>query len=243
MPAYADRRRTMRPRERLLALAAVVAVQLALGIALLTGLRVSVGRTADAVQQLVDIGLPKPPPPPPPPQIVTQHHVPRHSSSAPKAEPKPLGGSPGPKPAHAPPSIAPVVAIRPTLAPSGGGTGSGPAVGSGAGGGTGGQGYGDDDGGTDLEHISGEITPRDYPPDLGRAGAGGRVSVTFTVQVNGRVTGCHVTRSSGVRQLDDLTCRLMEQRFRFRPSTDRYGRPFADEVDWDHDWIPPRGGD
>jgi hypothetical protein len=23
---------------------------------------------------------------------------------------------------------------------------------------------------------------------------------------------------------------------------DRYGRPFADEVDWDHDWIPPRGG-
>jgi len=35
-----------------------------------------------------------------------------------------------------------------------------------------------------------------------------------------------------------LTCRLIEKRFRFRPSRDRYGRPFPDEVDWDHDWIP-----
>jgi protein TonB len=69
---------------------------------------------------------------------------------------------------------------------------------------------------------------------------GGRVSVTFTVQVNGRVSGCHVTRSSRVPELDALTCRIIEQRFRFRPSMDRYGRPYADEVDWDHDWIPPR---
>jgi len=66
------------------------------------------------------------------------------------------------------------------------------------------------------------------------------VSVTFTVQVNGRATGCRITRSSRVPQLDALTCRIIEQRFRFRPSTDRYGRPMADEVDWDHDWIPPR---
>src|SRR5207248_1998162 len=75
-------------------------------------------------------------------------------------------------------------------------------------------------------------------PRLGRAGIGGRVTVTFTVQVNGRATGCHVARSSRVPELDALTCRIIEQRFRFRPSTDRYGRPIADEVDWDHDWIP-----
>ena len=80
--------------------------------------------------------------------------------------------------------------------------------------------------------------PSDYPPSLGRAGVGGRVTVTFTVQVNGRATGCHVTRSSRVPELDALTCRIIEQRFRFRPSTDRYGRPIPDEVDWDHDWIP-----
>jgi len=240
MPAYADRQKTTRPRERVYALAAVVVVQAAIGFALLTGLRVSVTQPAQIVQKLIDVTLPQPPPPPP--VVVTQRKVERRSSSAPKAEPKPPGGSPGPEPAHAPPSVAPVVAIHPTLAPSGGGTGAGPALGSGSGGGTGGQGYGEGEGGTDLEHIGGEILPSDYPPQLGRAGIGGRVTVTFTVQPSGRATGCHVTRSSRVQELDALTCRLIEQRFRFRPSTDRYGRPIADEVDWDHDWIPPGRG-
>lgn len=240
MPAYTDRRNLVRPRERVYALAAVVAVQIALGTALLQGLRVTFGRSADVVQKLVEIALPKPPPPVPPP--VVQHKAEHRSTSAPKAERKPLGGSPGPAPAHSAPSVAPVVALRPTLPPSGGGSGTGPAIGSGAGGGQGGQGYGEDEGGTDLEHISGEILSSDYPRELGRAGVGGRVTVTFTVQVNGRATGCHVTRSSRVPELDALTCRIIEQRFRFRPSMDRYGRPYADEVDWDHDWIPPRGG-
>ena len=86
--------------------------------------------------------------------------------------------------------------------------------------------------------LPGRYSP-DYPRELGREGIGGRVSVTFTVEANGRVTGCHVTRSSGVPELDALTCRLIEQRFRFRPSTDRYGRPIRDEVDCDHDWIAP----
>jgi protein TonB len=229
----------VRPRERVYALAAVAAVQAVLAYVLLTGLRVSVSRPADVVQKLIDVALPKPPPPPPP-VVITEHKAAHRSSPAPKAEPKPIGGSSGPQPAHAPPSVTPVVAIRPTLAPSGGGTGTGPAVGSGAGGGTGGQGYGEGEGGTDLEHIAGEITGSDYPPELGRAGIGGRVTVTFTVQANGRISGCHVTRSSRVPQLDALTCRIIEQRFRFRPSMDRYGRPYADEVDWDHDWIPPR---
>jgi protein TonB len=41
-----------------------------------------------------------------------------------------------------------------------------------------------------------------------------------------------------VPELDALTCRLMEKRFRFRPATDRFGRPARDEVEWDHEWIP-----
>jgi periplasmic protein TonB len=224
------------------ALAAVLGVQLLLGFALLTGLRVRVASSAEVVQHLIEIALPRTPPPVPPP-LVPKPVPARHSSSAaPKAEFKPIGGSAGPQPAHVPPSVTPVVAVQPTVAPSGGGTGTGPALGSGAGGGTGGQGYGEDDGGgTDLEHTGGEILPSDYPRELGREGIGGRVSVTFTVEVNGRVTGCHVTRSSRVPELDALTCRLIEQRFRFRPSLDRYGRPFRDEVDWDHDWIAPGG--
>lgn len=238
MPAYAQQHKTVRPRERITALVAVAIIQAGLAVALLMGFHVDVTRSGEIVQRLVEITLQKPPPPPqpvqPPPR--PQHH----QAAAPKAEPDKLGGSPGPKPAHAPPSVTPVVAVKATAAPSGGGTGTGPALGSGAGGGAGGNGYGADDGGTDLEHIAGEIGQSDYPRDLGRAGVGGRVSVTLTVEPDGRVSTCRLTRSSGVPELDSLTCRLMQQRFRFRPSTDRYGRPIRDEVEWDHDWIPPR---
>lgn len=234
MPASIE----VRPRERLAALTAVAVVQLALGTALLIGLRVPVGRSVEAVQRLVEIALPRAPPPVPPrlPEATPR----RQLSSAPRAEPKPLGGSPGPAPAHAPPSVAPVVPLRPSAAPSGGGTGSGPALGNGAGGGTGGEGYGSGAGGTDLVKIAGDINPSDYPKSLGNAGIGGRVSVTFTVETSGRVTSCRVTRSSGIAELDALTCRLMEERFRFRPSTDRSGRAIRDEVDWDHDWVASR---
>lgn len=202
---------------------------------LLNGFHVDVSRSVDMVQKLIEITVPKPPPQPPPvpPPPKPQHH----QAAAPKAAPDRLGGSPGPKPAHAPPSVAPVVAIKPTQAPSGGGTGTGPAAGSGAGGGTGGNGYGADDGGTDLEQIAGEITSGDYPRALREAGIGGRVGFVFTVEPNGRVGRCTVTRSSGVPELDSLTCRLIQQRFVYRPSTDRYGRPIADEVEGEHDWI------
>jgi len=234
MPAYAQKTKTVRPRERALALAAVVLVQAGLGFALLTGLHVDVTRSGEIVQRLIDVTLRKPPPPvvvPPPPKA--QHH----QASAPKAVPEKLGGWPGPRPAHAPPSVTPVVAVKPSVAPSGGGSGSGPAIGAGAGGGTGGNGYGADEGGTDLEQIAGEITSNDYPRDLREAGIGGRVSFVFTVEPNGRVGRCTVTRASGVPQLDALTCRLIQQRFVYRPSTDRYGRPIEDEVEGEHDWI------
>ena len=205
---------------------------------LLSGFHVDLTRPGDIVQRLVQITLPKPPPPPTPvqPPRRSQHH----QSAAPKAEPKQLGGSPGPKPAHAAPSVAPVVAVKPTAAPSGGGRGTGSALGAGAGGGSGGNGYGVGEGGTDLEQIAGEITSRDYPRDLRESGIGGRVQFSFTVEPNGRVGRCTITRSSGVPELDALTCRLVQQRFVYRPSTDRYGRPIEDEVDGEHDWIAGR---
>jgi protein TonB len=62
----------------------------------------------------------------------------------------------------------------------------------------------------------------------------------FTVGPNGRVTRCSVTRSSGVPELDALTCTLIQQRFVYRPSTDSRGRPIADEVEGEHVWIANR---
>ena len=234
MPAPA----MVRPRERLVAFVAAAIVQTALALVLLSGFHVEITRAPEAMARLIDVRLQ---PPPPPPKAEAKRAA-KAQSAAPKAGPKPLGGPPGPTPAHAPPSVAPVIALRPSAAPSGGGTGSGPALGSGSGGGTGGEGYGDDDGGgTDLVQIAGAIGPSDYPRDLRERGAGGRVEFTFTVEPNGRVGRCSVTRSSGIPELDALTCRLVQQRFVYRPSTDRYGRPIEDEVDGVQDWVPSRG--
>ncbi|MFL6795516.1 MAG: energy transducer TonB [Sphingomicrobium sp.] len=233
MPAYARHARIVRPRERVGALAAVFCLQLAIGFVLLRGFHVDVTRPGDVVQRLIAVTLK-----PPPPMVPIQPPKPQHrQAAAPKAEPAKQGGSPGPQPAHAPPSVTPLVAVKPSAAPSGGGVGTGPSAGAGAGGGTGGIGDGDDGGGTDLEQIAGEITARDYPRELRNAGIGGRVEFSFTVEPNGRVGRCTITRSSGVPQLDALTCRLVQQRFLYRPSTDRYGRPIRDEVEGEHEWI------
>ena len=236
MPAYAQQWRTVRPRERAYALGAVALIQLMLAYGLLSGFRVDIARSREIISRLIEVSLPQAPAPIPPPTPLRSEPD-HHTSSAPRAEPKPLGGSPGPQPTLAPPSIAPVVAVQPMAAPSGGGTGTGPAIGNGAGGGSGGLGYGESDGGgTDLEQIAGEITPRDYPRHLREAGIGGTVGILFTVGVNGHVTRCAVTRSSGVPELDALTCRLIQQRFIYRPGTDRYGRPVSDEVEGEHEW-------
>jgi protein TonB len=237
MPAYAQHGSPTRPRERATALAAVVVIQLALGFGLLWGLKVDVARRAELVQRLVDVTLEKPPPPPQARSELPQRERQR-DAPAPRAAPERTGGSPGPVPAHAPPSVSPVVPLNPTAAPSGGGTGTGPALGSGAGGGTGGSGSGEQGGGTELEQIAGEITPRDYPRRLRNAGIGGVVGILFRVEPTGLVSRCSITRSSGVPELDALTCRLIVQRFRYRPSTDRYGRPIADDVEGEHEWIP-----
>lgn len=237
MPAPAP----VQPRERFIALVAVALVQLGLGAALLIGLRVDILPHGELVERLIEVALPRPPPPPTMPVI--RRRVAEHRSvAAPRTEPKPIGGSPGPVPSHVLPAPTPIVALHPSAPASGGGAGAGPALGSGAGGGSGGQGYGgDDQGGTDLVQIAGEILPSDYPRDLRERGVGGRVGILFTVGVDGRVTSCRVTRSSGVPELDVLTCRLIQERFRYRPSTDRYGRPIPDEVEGEHDWVAARG--
>ena len=230
MPAYATYRGIVRPRERIVALAAVVIVQAVLALVVLRGLKVDLAHPSDAVEQLIAITLHKPPPRPQP----VRPRAEQHQASAPKATPDKLGGSPGPQPAHAPPSVTPVVAIQPSAVQPGGGTGTGPAAGAGSGGGSGGNGYGQGGGGTELEQIAGEITRRDYPRHLRDAGIGGVVGMTFRVEPSGLVSRCSITKSSGVPELDALTCRLIVQRFRYRPSTDRYGRPIADTVDGEH---------
>ncbi|HEV8406750.1 MAG TPA: TonB family protein [Sphingomicrobium sp.] len=238
MPAPAP----VQPRERLAALAAVALVQLCLGAALIIGLRIDVLPRGEMVARLIKVALPRAPRPPPNVRVSRPRAAKRSPTAAPKAQQKPVGSSPGPVPAHTVSAPTPIVALRPSAPASGGGSGTGPTLGSGAGGGSGGEGYGSGgEGGTDLVQIAGEIKPSDYPRDLRERGIGGRVGIVFTVGTSGRVTSCTVTRSSGVPELDALTCRLIQQRFRYRPSTDRYGRPIPDEVEGEHDWVAASG--
>ncbi|PCG08435.1 energy transducer TonB [Sphingomonas ginsenosidimutans] len=142
-----------------------------------------------------------------------------------------------------PPPIT--VALKPFAgddATQGATTRVGPGTGAGGvGDGTGSGGWGDGDGGgmdeTPPVHIRGRLRDADYPGDVGEAGFQGTVSVKFLVWVDGRVRDCAVTRSSGNATLDATTCRLIEQRFRYRPSRDADGRAVPAWIVENHQWV------
>jgi protein TonB len=120
------------------------------------------------------------------------------------------------------------------------GPGSGADPGAGAAGAGSGQGTGGDgDGAGGALHAqrrSGSLRDRDYPPAARREGAEGVVYVRFTVGADGRVGGCTVTRSSGHAALDTTTCRLIEERFRYRPARDSQGRPVPETISLFYQW-------
>lgn len=234
--------------DRVLAIIFVALVHIGLALALLNGFTVRIDPHAESPMQLIDVRLPPPLPPPPPPPPPKHPQKARRDAAA-KAVVAPKGGTKAPEKIKRAAPVIPrpkVVLPVPKVASGGGKAGrGGPSAGFGAGGGHGGNGNGDGDGegGTDLYQIAGGIGPADYPQGLRDRGVGGRVFMTFTVAPNGRVTRCSVTRSSGVPELDQLTCRLIQQRFVFHPSTDRTGRPIADEVEGEHLWTARAGRD
>ena len=67
-------------------------------------------------------------------------------------------------------------------------------------------------------------TPNDYPSRALREEREGVASFTVTVDTDGRVTSCRITRSSGHDDLDEATCKNIERRARFRPATDGNGQ-------------------
>ena len=117
---------------------------------------------------------------------------------------------------------------------------AGPGTGAGGeGDGTGAGGWGDGDGAGDTppRRIAGRLRDSDYPRAAIDEGASGRVGVRYVVDVDGRVPRCQVTRSSGSQTLDTTTCRLIMQRYRFRPGYDARGRPFVSTIVENAIWI------
>lgn len=120
----------------------------------------------------------------------------------------------------------------PVMGPGSGADGQGSGLGSGEDGDGGGGG-----GGSDAEQIAGRITGRDYPSGPLRARIGGTVTIRYVITDRGRVAQCRVVQSSGNAELDATTCRLVTERFRFRPARDARGRRIADSLTEDHRWV------
>lgn len=232
-------RGTAGPPDKAKAIAAVVAVHAALGVAILTGLNVDmVERVVDRLQT-IDIRIPPPPPPaePPPPPAREEKKVELEEGAAgKKAEPSPIV-APKPRiPVESPLPAAPVA-----------GTGSATTAGAanyGTGTGAGGTGSGRGGGGVDYSKFTparriSKIPDGEYRRFRAASGMRqGRVGLTVKVNTDGRPSNCRVVRSSGNPTADSLMCQLTLQYVRFRPALDDRGRPVAQDISWFPDWSP-----
>ena len=155
-----------------------------------------------------------------------------------------------------PPVVAAPIAGQGSAAAAGAALVPGPGTGRGGQGtglGSGTQGIGTGGGGGGLGGaravwLSGSIGEEDYPDAAYNARIGGTVFISFVVAPSGRVESCAVTRSSGNRDLDATTCRLIKKRFRYRPARDGWGKPVAETVRGEQEWgvgpePPPRDSD
>ena len=234
-----------RARDRIGAALGAVLLSGMLGYALLAGLVVPMPSAVSDALKVFGVA-----PPPPPPSV--EKVRPRPSLSR-----KPEGAASPPNLTSkatevvAPPPLVPIVVPPPVVVAEKAGVGAqatagashvrGPGTGSGGvGNGTGSGGYGDGDGGggeeTPPRWRKGRLKDLDYPRDAAETGIRGRVSVRYAVGTDGRVSRCRVTGSSGSRELDALTCRLIEERFRYDPSLDAAGRPVESTIVEDHEW-------
>jgi periplasmic protein TonB len=212
-------------RNRIGAALAAAGIQCGLAAMIIWGLAGRPFAPPQSDSQFVAITPTKPPAPTPSPTQPEQSAP--AAPPARKAKPMPVA-APSPRIAIASPTPVATVAGQGTQMSAGAalaGPGSG-AGGEGQGSGAGGSGQG---GGGGLTYppvrVAGALSDRDYPQGAGE-GLGGTVAISFRVRRdNGQVDSCRVIGSSGAGLLDELTCELVERRFRYRPARDASGRP------------------
>ncbi|MET0180257.1 MAG: TonB family protein [Novosphingobium sp.] len=229
-------------RSRALALAAAAALHIVaiLGLVEAFGVRVVVERIRTVAAFAVPLPPtppPEPPPPPKPPRAMPEPPpAPRVRAPPPLPEPLAKARQLAPQPPR--PLAQRATSPAPPLPEAGRqGAASGPVAGGGSGAGA------EPDLDRDsraivrrAEKIAGELHAHDFP----RAGADERdgrfVIVRFDVGPDGRVANCRTAQSSGSAEVDGLTCRLIERRFRYRPARDGAGRAVSDVTGWKQWW-------
>lgn len=220
------------------------AIVAGIALAMIFGLTQSRDPAQIARTQLValDLPLPKPPQAEPLPQASSASAAKDPAAArSPKNQATPVVARTPHIPVPAPPIAGATSPNASDASQSGAsnlpGSGQGAA---GTGSGTGGDGLGGtgDGGGiaTGPQQIRGRLTVRDFPDDLIGPGQQASVGVRYTIETDGNVSGCSVLRSSGFTQVDALACRLIMQRFRYRPATNRAGQPVRAIITESHTW-------
>lgn len=215
--AYLDTRR----RPDVGSIAAVVAVHVALGAALVLGLTVSgVIKVEDGPIVAVPLDPPKPPPSPEPSATPTEvatrdPYVPPLPFPLPtgdppidrtKVIPTPAPPQPIPSPSFTP---APLPSVTPSFTPKAASPRNDPKR---------------------------WVTSDDYRSNWIRQEMTGKARFRLEIAADGRVTGCTITASSGHPELDAATCALVSKRARFQPARGSEGQPvagsYSNAIDW-----------
>lgn len=239
--------------------AAVAAFHAALGYAVITGLGFDPVAAVDERLKVFDVPDELPPPPlleaKPPPQKSkerTERVKPAMKDPEGAAAPPNLKARPTeivapkrevklevPTPVIAAPVAGPgAQASAGASNKPGPGTGAG-GQGTGLGSGASGTGTGGGGGGRMVrpaDCVRCELPVWILPRRLRENGVDAIVQIKFAIVENGRVRNCRVTRSSGDRELDAITCREIERRYRYRPARDEWGRPTTSEIGGPHHW-------
>lgn len=234
--------RPFRLDHRAPAAAVALLVNVAIGYLLLSGLALHWTRHKERAPALFDLTpAPSPIPPAAKPAQPRRSHRPQGTAAPPNLRATPTRiTAPAPVIPLPSPVIAAPIAGTGSASSAGAADIAGPATGAG-GEGSGGDGYGDGEGdGTPPRLRSGRLKNSDYPRAAGEAGIGGTVGVRYMVWTDGRVQDCRVTASSGNADLDATTCRLIRERFRFRPARDPDGTSVPSIIVENHSWIIER---
>lgn len=241
-----DRYHAREPRAR--AVAASLAIEAAIVLAIIYGLAGPAALLPPGSTSLVSVALD---PPPQPKERLKASGSTENGRAAPpslKAEAAPVVA---PLRTIVPPRTAPAAITPAASVGMKAGAATQPGIGSGAGGlgtgngsGNGGTGTGDGNGdgnggGSDPEWTGGKIRDKDYPKAPREANISGTTVADVTVSAEGRPAACRVIGTSGNRELDTVTCRLIMERFRFRPARNAAGQAVASHIEWEHEWDAP----
>ena len=237
-------------RDRIVPAIAALLVNVVIGYALIIGLRApSLLRVADSTPlALFDLEPPQSetePEPPPrekeppsdreggatadsPTRVQKARDQPPHPSNL--ASPEPIIRSPAPIL-----SASPIV----SLDSGAGGTGSGatPGSGSGSGGSGTGTGRGNGEGGSfsQARQTNGRFRNSDFPNSLRGVGRV-TIGVRYAIGPSGHVDRCEVIEGSGYPEIDAMTCRVIMERYRFRPARDPDGYAVTEVRAEDYRW-------